>query len=194
MIDPHNIPCSQSRNRGKTPFTTPGSFVRNNRKSTTLKKPLHHHPDEKAVRKMKRILTIDGNAAIRMLYEVELSDEGYDVISSDGEKGLLQLIAAEKPDLILLQANLRSRRGQDLLQDIRSAFQEIPVIVASAYPYSPFDPKSIGVAAYVTKSSDLTGLKQQIKKCLAPPCLHKEMEVVPGRIGAAEQLGFDFNK
>jgi DNA-binding NtrC family response regulator len=143
---------------------------------------------------MKRILAIDGNAAIRMLYEMELSDEGYDVISSDGEKGLLQLIAAEKPDLILLEANLRSRRGQDLLQDIRDAFREIPVIIASAYPYSPSDPKSMGVAAYVTKSSDLTGLKQQIKKCLAPPCLHTEMEVVPARIGTAEQLGFAFDK
>jgi hypothetical protein len=52
----------------------------------------------------------------------------------------------------------------------------------------------MGVAAYVTKSSDLTGLKQQINKCLAPPCLHKEMGVGPARIGAAEQLGFDFNK
>jgi len=46
---------------------------------------------------MKRILIIDDDAAIRLLYEEELSEEGYDIISSDGEKGLLQLIAARDP-------------------------------------------------------------------------------------------------
>jgi len=38
------------------------------------------------------------------------------------------------------------------------------------------DPKSPGADAYVTKNSDLTGLKQQIEKCLATPGPPKKRE------------------
>src|SRR4030042_1165839 len=109
---------------------------------------------------MKRILIVDDDAAIQLLYEEELSEEGYDIISSDGEKGLLQLIAAKRPDLILLDVKLRSRSGLDLLQDIRNAFQRIPVILTTAYPAFEVDPKSVAADAYVTTRSDLRKRKQ----------------------------------
>jgi len=103
---------------------------------------------------MKRILIIDDDAAIRLLYEEELCEEGYDIISSDGEKGLLHLIAAKRPDLILLDVKLRSRSGLSLLRDIRNAFHGIPVILTTAYPAFQIGPKSFGADAYVTKNSD----------------------------------------
>jgi len=130
---------------------------------------------------MKRILIIDDAAAIQLLYEEELSEEGYDIISSDGEKGLLQLIAAKRPDLILLGVKLRRRSGLSLLQDIRNAFHAIPVIVITAYPTFQIDPKSVGADAYVTKNSDLTGLKQQIEKCLATPGPLEDKGIIPGK-------------
>jgi len=68
---------------------------------------------------MKRILVIDDDPAIRLLYQEELVEEGYEVISSDGGKGFLQLMAEGSPDLILLDLKLGSRNGLDLLQEIR---------------------------------------------------------------------------
>jgi CheY-like chemotaxis protein len=116
---------------------------------------------------MKRVLIIDDDPSIQLLYQGELSEEGYDVISSDGEKGLLQFIAKRKPDLILLDIRLRNRNGLDLLQDIRNAFQRIPIILTTAYPAFELDPKSVAADAYVVKNSDLGELKQQIEKYLA---------------------------
>jgi CheY-like chemotaxis protein len=130
---------------------------------------------------MKRILIVDDDPGIQLLYSEELSEEGYDVISSDGEKGLLQLIAAKRPDLILLDVKLKSRSGLSVLQDIRNAFQGIPVIVTTAYPTFQFDPKSLGANAYVTKSSDLTGLKQQVEKCLATSGPPYEKGFIPAK-------------
>jgi CheY-like chemotaxis protein len=118
---------------------------------------------------MKQILVVDDDPSIRLLYEEELLEEGYEVISSDGENNLLQLIATKRPDLVLLDVKLRGRSGLSLLQDIRNAFQEIPVIMTSAYPVFRPDPKSLGADACLFKSSDLTGLKQQIEKSLANP-------------------------
>lgn len=118
---------------------------------------------------MNRVLVVDSDPAIQLLYEEELSEEGYDVVCSDGEKGLVQLIDAKRPDLILLDLKLRSRRALKLLQDIRKAFHGIPILATTAHPVLQIDSKSFGADAYVTKSSDLTALKRQIEKCLATP-------------------------
>lgn len=149
---------------------------------------------------MKRIFIVDDDPAIQLLYEEELFEEGYDVVSTDGEKGLLQFIAAKRPDLILLDVNLRSRSGLSLLQDIRNTFHGIPIIVTTAYPAFQTDPKSVGADAYVTKNSDLTGLKQQIEKCLATPGPLEEEGIKPGKktqttlMKPAVQLGMRFQK
>jgi len=149
---------------------------------------------------MKRILIVDDDPSIQLLYEEELSEEGYDVISSDGGKGLLELIVAKTPDLILLDVKLRSQSGLRLLQDIRNAFHGIPVIMTTAYPAFKFDPKSVGADAYVPKNSDLTGLKQQIERCLATRGPLDEKGIIHGKsaqtrvVEPAVQLGMRFRK
>lgn len=115
---------------------------------------------------MKQILIIDDDPSIRLLYQEELLEEGYDVISSDGENGVLQLIREQRPDLILLDLKLGRRSGLDLLQDIRKESWAIPVILLTAYPAFNLDSRSVSACAYVTKNSDLKGLKRQIEKCL----------------------------
>lgn len=149
---------------------------------------------------MKRVLIIDDDPSIQLLYQEELSEEGYDVISSDGEKGLLQLIADKRPDLMLLDIRLRSRNGLDLLQEIRNAFERTPVILTTAYPAFKLDPKSVAADAYVTKNSDLTELKQQIEKCLNAPGSHYKGGIIPDKdpraaaIKPAVQLGMRFHE
>jgi DNA-binding response OmpR family regulator len=66
---------------------------------------------------MKRVLIIDDDPSIQLLYQGELSEEGYGVISSDGEKGLLQLVVNRKPDLIVLDIKLSNRKGRKKIPD-----------------------------------------------------------------------------
>jgi DNA-binding response OmpR family regulator len=143
---------------------------------------------------MKRILVVDDDPGIRLLYEEELAEEGYDVFSSDGENGLVQLVVARRPDLILLDLNLRSRSGLNLLQDIRNAFHGVPVIVTSAYPAFQTDLKSVGADAYVTKTSDLTGLKKEIQKCLSCPRPVEEKGIIPRKRQPAVPSGMSSHK
>ena len=81
-------------------------------------------------------------------------------------EGRFSLIAEKRPDLILLDLKLGKRNGLDLLQDIRQNSWTIPVILLAAYPSFKLDSKSVSAYASVTKNSDLTGLKQEIEKCL----------------------------
>lgn len=149
---------------------------------------------------MKRILIIDDDPSIRLLYQEELLEEGYDVITSEGGQGVDRLIAEQRPDLILLDLKLGSRSGLDLLQDIRQDSWTIPVILLTAYPSFKLDSKSISAHAYVTKNSDLTGLKKQIAKCLNPPDRPQKIVTteargpVPPAAKPAVQLEMRFNE
>jgi CheY-like chemotaxis protein len=115
---------------------------------------------------MKKILIVDDEEVIRMLYSEELEEEGYEVVTTGTGQGLIELMAKEKPDLVVLDIKMAEHDGLDLLQDIRKDFYNIPVILCSAYSSFKGDLKSIAADYYVVKSADLTELKQKIKMAL----------------------------
>jgi len=115
---------------------------------------------------MKKILIVDDEEVIRMLYGEELVDEGYKVITTGTGLGLVGLVERERPDLIILDIKMAEHNGLDLLQDIRKEFYNIPVILCSAYSSYKGDLKSIAADYYVVKSADLSELKRRIKMAL----------------------------
>lgn len=115
---------------------------------------------------MKKILIVDDEEVIRMLYGEELEDDGYKVVTTGTGHGLIELIGREEPDLVILDIKMAEHNGLDLLQDIRKAFYNVPVILCSAYSSYKGDLKSIAADYYVVKSADLSELKQKIKMAL----------------------------
>ena len=115
---------------------------------------------------MARILVVDDEEHIRLLYSEELSEAGYDVITaSDGYK-LAERIDKEKPDLVILDIKMVDYNGLDLLQEIRNRFYNLPVILCTAYDTFKEDIKSIAANFYVIKSFDLSELKKKIAMAL----------------------------
>jgi DNA-binding response OmpR family regulator len=115
---------------------------------------------------MQKVLIVDDEKHIRLLYSEELEEEGYEVaVASDGS-GILERIEKEKPDVIILDIKMVSSNGLDVLQEIRNKFYNLPVILCSAYGSYKVDIKSIAADAYVVKSSDLTELKKKIAQVL----------------------------
>jgi DNA-binding response OmpR family regulator len=121
---------------------------------------------EEACMGKHKILIVDDEEVILMLYKEELEEEGYNVITANDGHKLLEKIDKEQPDLVLLDIKMAEYNGLDLLQDIRKTFYNIPVILCSAYSSFKGDLKSIAADYYVVKSSDLTELKQKIKMAL----------------------------
>lgn len=115
---------------------------------------------------MHKILVVDDEEHIRTLYSDELTDEGYDVVTT-GELGdLMEMIPQKKPDLILLDIRMEEASGLDLLQDIRNTHYNIPVILCTAYEPFKHDLRSIAADFFVIKSSDLSELKEKIRIAL----------------------------
>ncbi|WP_243547232.1 response regulator [Pseudodesulfovibrio tunisiensis] len=114
-----------------------------------------------------KILVVDDEKHIRMLYREELEAEGYTIATSDGEEDILDVIGREKPTIVILDIKLGvNRSGLDLLQEIRSEDQTIPVILSTAYDSFQHDLKSIAADYYVVKSVDLTELKDKVRMAL----------------------------
>ena len=115
---------------------------------------------------MNKILIVDDDQGVQMLYSDELSDEGYNVVTCGDGSRLMEFIQEERPDLVVMDMKLGKYDGVDLLQDIRKSFDELPVIVCTAYPGVRHELKSIAADGYVLKSSDLSELKLKIGKAL----------------------------
>ena len=115
-----------------------------------------------------KILVVDDEKHIRMLYQEELEGEGYQVVVSDGEDDILPLLEKVGPDVVVLDIKLGGNRsGLDLLQEIRGKDQAIPVILSTAYDSFQHDLKSIAADYYVVKSVDLGELKTKVAQAMA---------------------------
>jgi two-component system, response regulator, stage 0 sporulation protein F len=111
---------------------------------------------------MPKILVVDDEEHIRLLFSEELKEAGYEVITAESDYKLLEKIEEEKPDWVVLDIKMADYNGLDILQDIRNHFYDLPVILSTAYNTFKEEMKSISADFYVVKSFDLAELKKKI--------------------------------
>jgi CheY-like chemotaxis protein len=115
---------------------------------------------------MKRILVVDDEANIRLLYERELREDGYDVELAADAREALDRFEADRPDLVVLDIRMPGMDGLEALGRLLAEDRKVPVILNSAYSSYKDNFLSWSADAYVVKSSDLTELKRTIKSLL----------------------------
>jgi len=116
---------------------------------------------------MKKILLVDDEEGIQMLYREELEDEGYEVISAyTGEEGLKK-VKDESPDLVILDIQMPGMNGIETLRQMKMNNPDLPVILSSAYNEYKQDLGAWASDEYVVKSSDITDLKEAVRKHLS---------------------------
>jgi DNA-binding response OmpR family regulator len=115
---------------------------------------------------MKTILVVDDEESIRLLYQEELTDEGYKVITAGDGQEALEKVKTQNPDLITLDLKMPNMDGIEFLRKIRESHRTLPIVISSAYGEYKQDFSVWLSDAYITKSSDLTELKSRIKELL----------------------------
>ncbi len=115
---------------------------------------------------MKKILLVDDEEGIQMLYREELQDEGYEVISAyTGEEGL-EKMKTDPPDLVILDIQMPGMNGIETLRQMKMINPSLPVILSSAYTEYKQDLGAWASDAYVVKSSNINDLKEAVQKHL----------------------------
>jgi CheY-like chemotaxis protein len=116
---------------------------------------------------MKKILVVDDEENIRLLYQEELEEEGYTVeVAAHGQEAL-EKVNAFQPDLVTLDIRMPGMDGVETLRKIREVQRDLPVILCSAYGEYKQDLTTWASDAYVIKTSDLTELKGTIRTLLS---------------------------
>ena len=115
---------------------------------------------------MARLLVIDDEANIRLLYAQELVDDGYEVVTAGNVAEALQRLDEQSFDLVILDIKLKSESGLDLLQQIVRKRHSLPVILCSAFSCYKDDFSAWLADGYVVKASNIDDLKLEIEKVL----------------------------
>jgi len=115
---------------------------------------------------MNRILVVDDDAAIQLLYTDEFTEEGYEVITTGEGSGLVELIEEKRPDLVMMDMKTGGSEGLNRLKDIRSAYGDLPVVMSTSYTDFRVYGKSLPGDDTITRSADLRELKRKIKKVI----------------------------
>ena len=115
---------------------------------------------------MARILLVDDEKHIRVLYAEELAEVGHQITTAASGRNLLKKIALLQPEVVLLDIKIGDFNGLELLQDIRNQHHSLPIILCSSYDTFKEDPRSIAADYYVVKSFDLSELKIAIQRAI----------------------------
>lgn len=115
---------------------------------------------------MKKVLVVDDEENIRLLYKEELEDEGYQVTVAGTADEAMEKIEQNKPDIITLDIKMPGMDGIEFMRKLKEEKSDIPVILCSAYGRFKQDFRVWASDAYVVKSADLRELKLTIKEIL----------------------------
>jgi CheY-like chemotaxis protein len=123
---------------------------------------------------MKRILVVDDEPSIRKLLKVALGNRGYEVLEAEDGLEAMGMIAAHKPDLVVLDVMMPGLTGHQVHDRLRSKpeTKDLPILFLSAAgtyeeqqreisadPHSDYLPKPFkpsDVAEHITAMLDPT--------------------------------------
>lgn len=115
---------------------------------------------------MKRLLIVEDEDALALLYKEELERDGYVVTSAGDAEKALTLLREEAFDLVVTDIRMPGRDGIELITQIMALRRDIPIIINTAFQSYKDDFMTWAADAYVVKSSSLDELKAKIREIL----------------------------
>ncbi len=115
---------------------------------------------------MSRVLIVDDEPHLRLLYETELRRAGYETMTAGNAAQGLEFVETMKPDLVVLDIRMAGMDGIEALQHIIERDNSIPVVLNTAFSSYRDNYLTWSADAYVTKSSNVTELVETVTRLL----------------------------
>ncbi len=116
---------------------------------------------------MSRLLFVDDEESIRLLYKEEFGDRGYDVVLASNGEEALEKFAATDPDLLVIDIKMPGMDGIEVLKRIREQSRKVPVILCTAYGEYKQNLETWASDDYVVKSANLETLFRKVERLLS---------------------------
>lgn len=115
---------------------------------------------------MKKLLLVDDDESIQILYREEFEEEGYQVISALNGEEALGKFSQDCPDIVVLDILMPGMNGVEVLRQMKMQHPSVPVILSSAYQEFKRDLGTWASDEYVVKSGNLDELKACVRRLL----------------------------
>jgi CheY-like chemotaxis protein len=116
-----------------------------------------------------RILVVDDDSSVRGMLARVLVGEGYMVSAAADGTSALEIAAATKIDLVLLDLNMPGQSGWDTFERLTAENPLLPVIIVTARANQLFTAMGSGVGALLEKPLHFPKLLETIQQLLAEP-------------------------
>jgi len=117
---------------------------------------------------LHKIWIADDDEAIRVVLEESLSSNGYNTTSFSSADELVKSLKDTQPDLIITDVQMPGMLGYDLLKHINNNYEDLPVIIMTAFADMQAAVESFGGGAfeYMPKPFDLEDAIKIIERAL----------------------------
>lgn len=119
---------------------------------------------------MTKVLVVDDEPNILLSLEFLMEQAGFEVFTAADGESALDIIASERPDLVLLDISLPGISGFDVLEKLRSSddFKQLQVIMLTAHGREVEREKGLALGAddYVTKPFSTQALVTKVRHLL----------------------------
>jgi two-component system, cell cycle response regulator DivK len=117
---------------------------------------------------MPRVLVVEDNPVNLELVMALLEEAGCQVLSADSAAAALQLVANERPDLILMDVQLPGMTGYEATRRLKAdpATAAIPVIAITAHAMRGEEAtaRAAGCDAYLTKPLETQAFRELLRR------------------------------
>jgi len=133
-----------------------------------------------------RVLVVDDEAAILRFLKPALEANGYEMTSAGTVAEALKRVAAEAPDIVLLDLGLPDGDGKDVIRRARE-WSDLPIIVLSAREreVEKIEAFDLGADDYVNKPFNVGELMARMRTALRHR-MQRNAEVPVVRVGGIE--------
>jgi DNA-binding NtrC family response regulator len=117
---------------------------------------------------MKTVLYVDDDEAFRKICRRIFEEEGYRVLLAEDGMQAVDVVAAESPDVAILDIWMPGKGGLDVVEEISTINPRIPIILYTANDeICMIDRRAQYAAACIDKSSDFTELAMAVSRVLS---------------------------
>src|SRR5512138_2787100 len=137
-----------------------------------------------------RVLVVDDEKLIRWSVTERLQRNGYDVVSAESGEQALELVAAQPPDLMLLDVRLPGIDGVQTLQRALSVHPELAVLMMSAHSTVDIavDAMKHGAVDFLVKPFPFQALDAAVERAIATARTRRQIATLTSERKSASAL------
>jgi CheY-like chemotaxis protein len=117
---------------------------------------------------VKTVLFVDDDRGFRELCKLVFQEEGYRVVLAEGGAEAIHAVAAERPDVAVLDVRMPGMSGFEVAEELRAIVPQLPLILYTANDdMCTADRRSRFAAACVDKNTGFTELAIAVRRVLS---------------------------